>query len=310
MVMISFNLLLSSAVASTDFFEERDNRFETPEEWETSDGLEWDSTWGAGIEPGQSFDAGSPLPALEEIVKTRPDIVPPKGKVLIPGCGRGYAVEALAGKDRHVVGIDIAPTAIAAANKYLKTRKIKGKWKVTADPFFDFSSREKNQDSFHLIYDYNFLSIIPPHWRARWARRVTSLLTPGGVILVVIYPDDNSAEGPPWPMDLDIVGEMLERNGLERIFEKELLADEEVHKGREEQTSIAAWRRPMGLMHYQIEWYRSLQKFQRKLADEEALRGDANTEISPWKKLYKVDRRQKELKLKKNWHRNGATSLR
>ena len=304
-------VLLPLSVASATFLEERDNRFQTPEVWEASDGLEWDRTWGAGIKPGESFDAGSPLPALENLVKTRPDIVPRRAKVLIPGCGRGYAVEALSGQGRDVVGIDIAPTAVATANEYLQKQNIKGKWAVTADPFFDFSSREHHQDYFDLLYDYNFLSIIPPHWRTNWASRVSSLLTPGGVALIGLFPtDSNSTGGPPWALDVDYIGEILERNGLKRIYEKKLAADE-VHKGREGRTVMAAWRRPLGLMHYQMEWYSSWQIYQKQLADDEARRGkDRNTDIAPWVKQMKDNNKEKEIKAGKNWHRGGARSLR
>ena len=243
-MLVCLCFLLPTGVGSPAFLQGRKKLFQNPEDWEASDGLEWDSTWGAGLQPGEFFDAGLPLPALVNLVTSRPDIVPPKGKVLIPGCGRGYAVEALSGQNRHVVGMDIAPIAVAAANEYLTKRNITGTWKVIADRFFDFSSRKRNQGSFDLIYDYTFLSIIPPQWRTHWARRVSALLTPGGVALIAVFPIGSWTGGPPWTMTVNSVGKMLERNGLERIFEKELLADEEVHKGREGKTAIAAWRKP------------------------------------------------------------------
>ena len=247
-VLIMFSawvcFLFPCGVGSPTFLQGREKIFQNPEDWEAKDGLEWDSTWGAGLQPGEFFDAGLPLPALVNLVKSRPDIVPPRGKVLIPGCGRGYAVEALSGQGRHIVGMDIAPTAVAAANDYLMKCNITGTWTVIADRFFDFSSRTRHQGSFDLVYDYTFLSIIPPQWRTHWASRVSSLLTPGGVALIAVFPIGNWPGGPPWTMDVDFVGKLLERNGLKRIYEKQLTEDE-VHKGREGKTAIAAWRKPI-----------------------------------------------------------------
>ena len=45
----------------------------------------------------------------------------PKGKGIVPGCGRGYAPRALSYGGRHCIGLDIAPTAVAAAKEYLKS---------------------------------------------------------------------------------------------------------------------------------------------------------------------------------------------
>jgi len=45
----------------------------------------------------------------------------PTGRALVAGCGRGYAVAALASAGRSVTGLEISDTAKAAADEYLAT---------------------------------------------------------------------------------------------------------------------------------------------------------------------------------------------
>ena len=45
----------------------------------------------------------------------------PTGRALVAGCGRGYAVAALASAARSVTGLEISDTAKAAADEYLAT---------------------------------------------------------------------------------------------------------------------------------------------------------------------------------------------
>lgn len=244
MLLLALVLVPCGVDGSFTFNQDRTKMFLYPTVWEESEALEWDSTWGAGLKPGEFFDAGMPLPALVQLVKSRPDLVS-EGNVLVPGCGRGYAVEALSTESRHVIGIDIAPTAVAAAKKYLQQRNITGTWAVRTDSFFDFASREANQGYFDIVYDYTFLSVIPPKWRSDWGHGVSSLLAPGGIALVALFPIGSWTGGPPWTMDVGGVGKILEKEGLERIYHS-ALEDRDVHKGREGMTAIAAWRKPIG----------------------------------------------------------------
>ena len=64
----------------------------------------WESMWSAngGLQPGQFFDAMKPLPALTSLLQSQqdaPTFLPTttalesaqRPRVLVPGCGRGYA---------------------------------------------------------------------------------------------------------------------------------------------------------------------------------------------------------------------------
>jgi len=60
----------------------------------------WNQIWSNGLPPGSSFDKGCVSPALELLIHNG-EI--PSGRALVPGCGRGYDVAALAAKERHII---------------------------------------------------------------------------------------------------------------------------------------------------------------------------------------------------------------
>ena len=77
----------------------------------------WESMWSAngGLQPGQFFDAMKPLPALTSLLQSQqdtPTFLPTttalesarRPKVLVPGCGRGYAALEFGRYGYSVVG--------------------------------------------------------------------------------------------------------------------------------------------------------------------------------------------------------------
>ena len=79
--------------------------------------MTWEDMWASGLGKGDKFDAAVVEPALRDLIDS--GALPPSGPALVPGCGRGYAVAALAESgQREVLGIDIAPTAVKAAQEW------------------------------------------------------------------------------------------------------------------------------------------------------------------------------------------------
>ena len=77
----------------------------------------WEEMWASGLGRGDKFDAAAVEPALRDLIDS--GALPASGPALVPGCGRGYAVAALAESGgRDVLGIDIAPTAVRAAQEW------------------------------------------------------------------------------------------------------------------------------------------------------------------------------------------------
>lgn len=78
--------------------------------------FDWETLWKNGIKPGERFDLSAPHKAL---IAWLPKL--PSGVALVPGCGRGYDLAALASPTRHVTGLDLSETGVAAARAYLET---------------------------------------------------------------------------------------------------------------------------------------------------------------------------------------------
>jgi len=168
----------------------------------------WDKMWRNGIPPGLFFDAARCEPALVDLVEAA---VPPlpTGLALVPGCGRGYAVEALAAAgSRFAVGLELSPTGASVARDYLEGNA----W--TAILTVDFFTGNLGEGTFDLIYDCTFLCAINPDMRRAWADRMHCLLAPGGELVIDIFPIGTHTTGPPFAMCEELVRGLLEPLGF------------------------------------------------------------------------------------------------
>lgn len=126
------------------------------------------------------------------------------GTILVPGCGPGNDLIALATSGAvRVVGLDIAAGAIAIAAD--KTRGINGVSLVTGDLFTlnDGSLRW----GFDWVFEHTCFCAIEPSRRWDYVRSVAGALRPGGHLLAVFYlepwdQDEDQNQGPPFRSDL------------------------------------------------------------------------------------------------------------
>lgn len=131
-----------------------------------------------------SNPSGAAPPLLNLLQRLSSPLLPPLpgvSRALVPGSGSGYECMALAEAGWDVLGLDLAPTAVARAEALWEERqaekggkKGKGKGKLTykAGNFYELEGR------FDLIFDYTFLCALPPDNRSRWAKKMRELLTP------------------------------------------------------------------------------------------------------------------------------------
>jgi len=207
----------------------------------------WEEMWASGLGKGDKFDAAAAEPALQDLIDS--GALPSSGHALVPGCGRGYAVAALAeGGEREVLGIDIAPTAVKAAQDFLREGGHKGK--VEVGDFFTPSALEK-EGQFSLGYDCTFLCAIPVAMRERWAQSWHRLLKPGGELVTLIFPirpaeegpdpaDGDVGSGPPFRISLKLAKKLLGPLGFELISAEEV---DKVKWARWSAEVIARWKR-------------------------------------------------------------------
>lgn len=211
---------------------------------EHTDDVFWEEFWAEGVTVGEYFDKGYPLPEL--VKQLTAGTLLRGGRALVPGCGRGYDVEALVNSGLYdsVVGLEISQTAAAAANKYLSGRKLHGDYGVVVG---DFCSEKTLAPGFTLVYDYAFFCAISVENRPKWAERMKELVHIGGVLVTVMYPMGKAREegGPPHGVCESDYAELLEGGGGFTMKDgPRVIPDEECHENRlGGKTWWAVWER-------------------------------------------------------------------
>jgi SAM-dependent methyltransferase len=129
------------------------------------------------------------------------------GPVLVPGCGIGHDVRAIAEAGVPAVGLDIAETAVAMA----RAIPCDGPASFEAGDFLDPDWRSGR--SFPAIWEHTCFCAIPPSERLAYAEASAGLLTPGGILAGVFYltpfdPGEDDA-GPPFKVSVEELDEIF-----------------------------------------------------------------------------------------------------
>ncbi|KAL8160323.1 hypothetical protein V2J09_001860 [Rumex salicifolius] len=190
----------------------------------------WEKCWEDGLTP---WDLGRPTPIVEYLHKR--DMLP-KGRALVPGCGSGHDVVALACPERYVIGLDVSDVAIRKANE-LSSSSLNAKYcSFLKEDFFTWHPREL----FDLIFDYTFLCAIEPSTRPAWGCRMNGLLKPDGELITLMFPIDDHIGGPPFSTSVADYEKVLSPLGFQAISiaENELAVGP--RKGREK---LGRWKK-------------------------------------------------------------------
>lgn len=146
----------------------------------------WSVRYAAGKTP---WDFGGVPSALKSFLER--SSVP--GRVLIPGCGSGYEIQAF-----HAAGYDVSAIDFSAA-AVEQTKRVLG---VLAERVIlgDFFTHDFGERRFDLIYERTFLcSMTPSRW-PEYVNRSADLLSPGGRLIGVFLYGQSSSSGPPFPL--------------------------------------------------------------------------------------------------------------
>ena len=165
----------------------------------------WELSWQKGVTP---WDAGVPAPSLVRLVA---DGALPVGRALVPGVGGGYDALALVGRGRSVLGLDLAPSAVAAATRRRDEAGVSPEQCAFVEG--DFFTAELGL--FQLIFDYTFICALPTELRTRWAARMRELLAPDGMLVTLIFPISDHAGGPPYAVSPQLYEQA--RSSLARV---------------------------------------------------------------------------------------------
>jgi SAM-dependent methyltransferase len=138
----------------------------------------WDERFGAGFTP---WDEARTPPALTRFVSVHG---PALGRrVLVPGCGSGHEIAALAAAGFEVLALDFSAAAVAQARAHLPAPQAARSLRQ-ADYFtFEAALAEPAaQPPFDWIYERAFMPALPPARFADWAARTAALVRPGGLL--------------------------------------------------------------------------------------------------------------------------------
>ena len=141
------------------------------------------------------WEKGAPHPGLVDFLAHEPL----QGRVLVPGCGFGHDVRALAAAGAEAIGIDIAPSAIAGASAFPRSG---GERYEQADLF---ALPAEMRGTFDWVWEHTCFCAINPALRPAYVDAVAGALRPGGHLLAVFYLDPGNArpdEGPPFETTL------------------------------------------------------------------------------------------------------------
>ena len=139
---------------------------------------DWERQYRAGDTP---WDKGAPAPPLLEWLENPAHRF--DGRVLVPGCGLGHDVRALAatGQAEEVCGLDISPAALAVARRVPPAGN---ETYVEADLFH---LPVVFHGYFDWVCEHTCFCAIDPTLRADYVRAVAETLLPGGWLFAIFY---------------------------------------------------------------------------------------------------------------------------
>ena len=151
---------------------------------------DWESCYRDGETPWDKGASAPPLLAwLEATPAHRLD-----GEVLVPGCGLGHDVRAIAadGHARAVCGLDFSPAALEQARRFPPV----GRETYAEADLFGLPPEFRGR--FDWVFEHTCFCAIDPARRPEYVRAVAQALRPGGGLLAIFYLDPwKEGETPP-----------------------------------------------------------------------------------------------------------------
>lgn len=141
---------------------------------------DWEEQYRIGETP---WDKGEASPAVTAWLGQHPGEM--TGRVLIPGCGTGHDVRVIAHAEpgAEPIGLDLAPTAIAACRQQ---PAVGGERYVVGD-LFDLPAELRG--SCDYVWEHTCFCAIDPARRDAYVAAVAAALKPGGRLLGIFYLD-------------------------------------------------------------------------------------------------------------------------
>ncbi len=180
--------------------------------------------WNQRYERGDTpWDLSGPTPEFKRLLEENK--LPPKGRVLVPGGGRGHDAILFAEKKYEVDLVDFAPQALEAA--LIEASRHKMTVFAYRQNFFDLPQLPYHAGSYDIMLEYTFFCAIDPKLRPAYAAAAAALLKPGGLLVGLFFPLSSDKAGPPY-----VVAEAEVRELFSPYFDVEILKPELSVKAR------------------------------------------------------------------------------
>jgi SAM-dependent methyltransferase len=160
--------------------------------------MDWDSAYReqAHFEGPPPWNIGEPQPELAALVAAGKF----RSEVLDAGCGVAELSLALAAQGYTVVGVDLTPTAIAAATEAAQERGLTSASFVQAD----ITSFTGHDGRFSTVVDSTLFHSLPVEGRDGYLRSVHQAAAPGASLFVLVFAKGAfPAEMEPKPNEVD-----------------------------------------------------------------------------------------------------------
>ena len=151
--------------------------------------MDWDKRYRDKDTPWEKGSAAPPL--LEYLENHRV-----QGRVLVPGCGTGHEVRALAAQGADALGIDLSPAAIHLA--LANPPPDQGLARYRVGDFLSPVLMETLSESFDHLFEHTCFCAIDPSQRTRYAQAAASALKPTGLLLGIFFTHLERESGPPY----------------------------------------------------------------------------------------------------------------
>ncbi len=150
----------------------------------------WDDRY---RERNTPWDLGGPTPVFLRLIRAG---TIPKGRLLVPGAGRGYDAIAFAQAGYEVTALDFSPLASEALRASAEAAGVALDVRVG-----DFFEAEGEYDA---AMEYTFYCAIAPELRTAYRDRMARLIRPGGLLFGLFFPlREKDPEGPPFKVSIE-----------------------------------------------------------------------------------------------------------
>jgi SAM-dependent methyltransferase len=204
-----------------------------------SEVMDWDSVYKeeGGFEGPPPWNIGEPQPELAALIRDGKVT----GDVLDAGCGHAELSLTLAAAGITVVGIDLSPTAIAAATEAAKQRGLNNATYVCAD----ITSFTGYDDRFSTIIDSTLFHSLPVDRRDAYLSSIHRAAAPGARLYVLVF-----AKGA-FPPGLETKPNEVDEDELRSAVSKHFVIDDvrpaKIHAHQPEMANIPGVEIPFDL---------------------------------------------------------------